>query len=383
MCNECFHCFCFPCIQQWSEQSNQCPVCRREYNMILYNIRSETEYDELPVSPRRSRVNEFEIILPLGNFVEFDRAFERLINLPTLQPMQPLSPINNPFLPPISTIAGLNPQFNRPLEPENTENMITLSVTNFNSQPDQNGQRLVQRTFFFSEPTNLETNQTNQLTNTPSSSLERNNLNQPILGLFNPLLLQDPNLMQQQQPTVVFNPNYMEPYRNLERIRNFDSPSNTVNFRSTPINLPTNLENEINRSRLSDDRPIQTIDNIFDRIFNELTQQMFPANNQHQRSNSQNQRANGQHQRSNNFPTENNANSFSQLDQNNGNSNTQTETENDPRIPNVYRLSGYRGRRLRRRPRDRGGRNRRSNGRSRSNNSRNNSTNRRNKGSKN
>jgi hypothetical protein len=55
--NSCLHEFCFPCIQEWSRNHNRCPVCREFYANILYNIRSSTEYDELPVEEPINEMN--------------------------------------------------------------------------------------------------------------------------------------------------------------------------------------------------------------------------------------------------------------------------------------------------------------------------------------
>lgn len=45
----CRHSFCFDCIRQWSQSHNDCPFCRRIYHNILYNIRSDNEFDQIPV----------------------------------------------------------------------------------------------------------------------------------------------------------------------------------------------------------------------------------------------------------------------------------------------------------------------------------------------
>ncbi len=55
--NTCLHEFCFPCIQEWSRNHNRCPVCRERYTNILHNIKSSTEYDELPVEEPTNEMN--------------------------------------------------------------------------------------------------------------------------------------------------------------------------------------------------------------------------------------------------------------------------------------------------------------------------------------
>lgn len=45
----CLHGFCKECIVQWSRRSTKCPMCRSEFHNILFSIRSDTEYEVLPV----------------------------------------------------------------------------------------------------------------------------------------------------------------------------------------------------------------------------------------------------------------------------------------------------------------------------------------------
>lgn len=53
LCSGCLHYFCFFCITKWSNLSNSCPVCRKQYKNILHNfsssvriIRIEEETDQ-------------------------------------------------------------------------------------------------------------------------------------------------------------------------------------------------------------------------------------------------------------------------------------------------------------------------------------------------
>jgi len=48
--NTCLHEFCHACIDEWSREHNQCPVCRQVFTKILFNIKSSTEYEESPVA---------------------------------------------------------------------------------------------------------------------------------------------------------------------------------------------------------------------------------------------------------------------------------------------------------------------------------------------
>lgn len=46
MLDQCFHKFCFFCILQWSqiEDTPRCPLCKSSFDSILYNIKSNEEY---------------------------------------------------------------------------------------------------------------------------------------------------------------------------------------------------------------------------------------------------------------------------------------------------------------------------------------------------
>ena len=225
----------------------------------------------MPVQPRRRFANEFEIILPLNHFFEVDDALTRFLQVPPLLPFPP--PLQNAFMRGNPAAALMPPTglAARARDPELAENMISLSVTNYN-QPDANGNRVIQRTFFFAEPNTAD--QGVQLTpltnmNTPSTSLEQN---QPQFGdpFFQSSPIQDP--MQQRQPTVVFNPSYgAQPYRNL--------PGGTLDrhilptFSTLPA-TPFGMTTPNNGVRTAQ-QPMQTLDSIFEQIFNDLTH--FPA----------------------------------------------------------------------------------------------------------
>ena len=44
--NTCLHEYCYPCIREWSQSNNRCPVCRKVYRTIVHNIRSNQDYDQ-------------------------------------------------------------------------------------------------------------------------------------------------------------------------------------------------------------------------------------------------------------------------------------------------------------------------------------------------
>ena len=53
----CNHQFCLQCLRSWSERHHICPFCRRVFNNILANFRSETEFELIPL-PRQPEAEE-------------------------------------------------------------------------------------------------------------------------------------------------------------------------------------------------------------------------------------------------------------------------------------------------------------------------------------
>jgi E3 ubiquitin-protein ligase Topors len=51
--DSCLHIFHFDCLQRWSEQKNQCPLCKKVFDQIIHNIKSKTEYERYPVTVLR------------------------------------------------------------------------------------------------------------------------------------------------------------------------------------------------------------------------------------------------------------------------------------------------------------------------------------------
>lgn len=42
----CLHQFCYNCLKKWLQIKGSCPLCKTEINSILYNIKSENEFEE-------------------------------------------------------------------------------------------------------------------------------------------------------------------------------------------------------------------------------------------------------------------------------------------------------------------------------------------------
>ena len=60
--DSCFHSFCFTCLFEWSKVKAECPLCKKRFDTIIHNIRSEIDYDvfdiqllaDLCCTPRRT-----------------------------------------------------------------------------------------------------------------------------------------------------------------------------------------------------------------------------------------------------------------------------------------------------------------------------------------
>lgn len=51
----CYHSFCFLCILQWYQFNPSCPLCKREADSFIYEIRSDTEFKILPTKARERK----------------------------------------------------------------------------------------------------------------------------------------------------------------------------------------------------------------------------------------------------------------------------------------------------------------------------------------
>ncbi|KAK0151809.1 E3 ubiquitin-protein ligase Topors [Merluccius polli] len=49
--DRCLHRFCFPCIQQWSRNKAECPLCKQAFTSILHSLRSHRHFQEYTLRP--------------------------------------------------------------------------------------------------------------------------------------------------------------------------------------------------------------------------------------------------------------------------------------------------------------------------------------------
>ncbi|XP_059932567.1 LOW QUALITY PROTEIN: E3 ubiquitin-protein ligase Topors-like [Gadus macrocephalus] len=49
--DRCLHRFCFPCIQEWSHNKAECPLCKQAFTSILHSVRSHDDFKEYTLRP--------------------------------------------------------------------------------------------------------------------------------------------------------------------------------------------------------------------------------------------------------------------------------------------------------------------------------------------
>ncbi|XP_028986638.1 serine/arginine repetitive matrix protein 2-like [Betta splendens] len=49
--DRCLHRFCFPCIQEWSHNKPECPLCKQPFTSILHSVRAENDFKEYTLRP--------------------------------------------------------------------------------------------------------------------------------------------------------------------------------------------------------------------------------------------------------------------------------------------------------------------------------------------
>lgn len=53
--DRCLHRFCFRCVQEWSKNKAECPLCKQPFFSIFHTIRAEDDFKEYILSPSESR----------------------------------------------------------------------------------------------------------------------------------------------------------------------------------------------------------------------------------------------------------------------------------------------------------------------------------------
>uniref|UniRef100_A0A665U3H2 E3 ubiquitin-protein ligase Topors n=1 Tax=Echeneis naucrates TaxID=173247 RepID=A0A665U3H2_ECHNA len=49
--DRCLHRFCFPCIQEWSHNKAECPLCKQPFASILHSVRAKDDFKEYTLQP--------------------------------------------------------------------------------------------------------------------------------------------------------------------------------------------------------------------------------------------------------------------------------------------------------------------------------------------
>ena len=91
------HRFCRMCLVEWSKRSNQCPVCRTPYSQIMFNIKSDSQYEMIPVEPPR-RQFRYPFLMADGTELDFESIHRFLQSVP-FRPMRGPPLPGQPFNP--------------------------------------------------------------------------------------------------------------------------------------------------------------------------------------------------------------------------------------------------------------------------------------------
>lgn len=70
--NSCLHGFCLVCLKEWSKQKAVCPLCKLSFTIIMYDIKSESEYKEWKV-PRPDPPERNQGIANFQEFLDAER----------------------------------------------------------------------------------------------------------------------------------------------------------------------------------------------------------------------------------------------------------------------------------------------------------------------
>lgn len=80
--NTCYHCFCFECIFEWSKVKAICPLCKSQFKLIYYDIKTIDDYKEYKIKSSSPSATIFTINrLPLPRVTfEFAQMNSSFIN---------------------------------------------------------------------------------------------------------------------------------------------------------------------------------------------------------------------------------------------------------------------------------------------------------------
>ncbi|KAL0278824.1 UNVERIFIED_CONTAM: hypothetical protein PYX00_000520 [Menopon gallinae] len=83
--DSCLHQFCFQCLLQWSKVKPECPLCKQPFKSIIYNVRSNFDYDQYHIERREPAyvVSEilhsydFDLVVPLDSRFRYRSSMTR------------------------------------------------------------------------------------------------------------------------------------------------------------------------------------------------------------------------------------------------------------------------------------------------------------------
>uniref|UniRef100_A0A8C2ZYV0 E3 ubiquitin-protein ligase Topors n=1 Tax=Cyclopterus lumpus TaxID=8103 RepID=A0A8C2ZYV0_CYCLU len=80
--DRCLHRFCFPCIQEWSHNKAECPLCKQPFASILHSVRAEDDFKEYTLRPppaNSSVAATVAMVAAMASAPPNDRASRRLM----------------------------------------------------------------------------------------------------------------------------------------------------------------------------------------------------------------------------------------------------------------------------------------------------------------
>lgn len=80
---DCYHCFCFSCIVQWSNINPTCPICKAPARRVLFDVTTDLQYRVFSLESLKSRAASAPAsdFLPEAFPTEYHRRRRRLYNL--------------------------------------------------------------------------------------------------------------------------------------------------------------------------------------------------------------------------------------------------------------------------------------------------------------
>nr|XP_043877930.1 E3 ubiquitin-protein ligase Topors-like [Solea senegalensis] len=79
--DRCLHRFCFPCIQEWSHNKAECPLCKQPFTSILHSVRAEDDFKEYTLRPPPASSSVAATVAMVAAMVSAARNDPRMLRL--------------------------------------------------------------------------------------------------------------------------------------------------------------------------------------------------------------------------------------------------------------------------------------------------------------